>query len=439
MRTFLGTPVVIRGEAWGNLYLTEKAGGEEFTETDERIVVILAAWAAVAIENARLYEGLDRRRSELERVTRSLEMSADISRAAASGMNIGNLLELIAKRGRSLVDAETALVLIAGDNDLVVASAAGEGAESLLARRARTPESAAVELGIEASAGEGGALVASLPFRGREPGALVAVRPHGSESFSPDDRRVFDSYAISAATTIASVRSAEAEKVRLSIDASEREKQRWARELHDQTLQELGALRFLLETAAKGSPNQLRAASERAIEHVDRGIRNLQGLITELRPAVLDELGVGAAIEALARETSEKAGIPVECRIELAHEQGGEPARHTDELESAIYRLVQESLNNAVKHAGSSEIRVDVEEDEKCVTIRVTDDGRGFDPSAVSGRFGLLGMRERIELAGGELEIDSEEGSGTSVIARLPVVRRAASSRDPGVETPADA
>ena len=149
MKTFLGTPVVIRGEAWGNLYLTEKAGGEEFTEADESVVVVLAAWASVAIENARLYEGLDRRRAELERVLRGLEVSADISRAGASGMGIGPLLELISKRARSLVEAETALVLVAvGRGTRATAGAAGGRADDLLARRVRGEDTILSDLDI---------------------------------------------------------------------------------------------------------------------------------------------------------------------------------------------------------------------------------------------------------------------------------------------------
>ena len=252
MRSFLGTPVLIRGEAWGNLYLTEKEGGGEFTEGDENLVIVLAAWAAVAIENARLYEGLDRRRAELERIQRGLEMSADISRAAASGMSLESLLELICKRGRSLVDAEAALVLVAEGDALVVAGAAGEYAGRLLGMKVSDEAAIVLELGLEARDGGHTALLsAPLPFRGRRRGLLAAIGGRRGDGFKDDDRRLFDSYAISAATTIASVRTAEAEKVKLSIEASEREQRRWARELHDETLQELGALRFLLETAAR--------------------------------------------------------------------------------------------------------------------------------------------------------------------------------------------
>jgi len=424
MKTFLGTPVVIRGEAWGNLYLTEKADGEEFTEADESVVIVLAAWASVAIENARLYEGLDKRRAESERALRGLEVSADISRAGASGMDSDALVGLIAKRGRSLVDARTALVLVAEGDELVVTSAAGERADELVARRVSDARALLGELEISPPSTAGsGVLSVPLPIRGRRPGLLVAVSHGSGAGFDTDDERVFDSYAVNAATTIASVQTAEAEKMRLSMEASERERQRWARELHDETLQELGALRFMLEAATTGTTNQLRAASERAIEHVDRGIGNLQGLITELRPASLDELGVGAALESLVRQTGEVSDARIDATLRLAYAEGRAKTRLSPDLEGAIYRLVQEALNNALKHAAPTRVEIKVIEDDQRVTVIVADDGGGFDPDAASDRFGLVGMRERVGLAGGELRIDSELGEGTVVRAELPVRR----------------
>jgi signal transduction histidine kinase len=422
MKTFLGTPVVIKGEAWGNLYLTEKASGAEFSDADERVAILLAAWAAVAIENARLYKGLEHRQGELERAVRGIEMSSDISRAGASGMGARALIELVAKRARILVDAETAVVLIADADEFVVAGAAGEGAGELLAARVAGVEGIGEIISDHVGRPLQAHLVADLPSRGRRSGALVALANPGGD-FDEEDRRIFESYAINAATTITSARSAEAEKLKLSIESAEEERRRWARELHDETLQELGALRFLLETAAQGSGEQLREASSRALEHVDRGIRNLQGLITELRPATLDELGVGPALEALAREASGAHGATVEVKLALAYEEGRAASRLAPELESTIYRLTQESVNNALKHASPRAVTIEVTETAGTVRLRVTDDGTGFDPGAVTERFGLVGMRERVDLAGGELEIESKRGDGTAVTADLPVVR----------------
>ena len=145
------------------------------------------------------------------------------------------------------------------------------------------------------------------------------------DAFDDEDERVFSSFAASAATTIVTVQAVEAEKLQLSLEASERERHRWARELHDETLQELGALKVMLESSGGREPSELSAESRRiAIEHVDRGIRNLQGLITELRPAALDDLGVGAAIEALARQTGERFDVEIDVDVDLAHEREGD-------------------------------------------------------------------------------------------------------------------
>ena len=126
MTTFLGVPVTVRGEAYGNLYLTDKAGGEEFTDGDEQLVVVLSEWAAVAIDNARLYESVARRRAELERAVRGLEATSAISRAVGFETELGRVLELIVKRGRAMSEARSFLVLLQDDDMLRVEAAAGE-------------------------------------------------------------------------------------------------------------------------------------------------------------------------------------------------------------------------------------------------------------------------------------------------------------------------
>ena len=156
-------------------------------------------------------------------------------------------------------------------------------------------------------------------------------------------------------------------------------------------------------------------------------IHNLRSLITQLRPAALDELGVNAAIEGLVDRLGDD-GPDIEATVDLAYEAGHHSTRHEPELEAAIYRLVQEALNNAISHAGASTVRLDVSEDDETVTIVISDDGTGFDPAEPSEGFGLLGMRERVELAGGSLAIESVAGAGTTVRATLPAKHRAAGS-----------
>ena len=138
--------------------------------------------------------------------------------------------------------------------------------------------------------------------------------------------------------------------------------------------------------------------------------------------AVLDELGVEPAIESLARQLEERSGI--ETKVEIARGAGAGDAanRLAPELEATIYRLVQESANNAIKHASPSRIAILLSEGDGSVNVSVSDDGRGFDPGAVERSFGLVGMEERVTLAGGKIKIESEHGRGTLVQAELPLV-----------------
>jgi signal transduction histidine kinase len=420
MRTFLGTPILIRGEAWGNLYLTEKEGGAEFDESDEQLVVVLAAWAAIAVENARLYDGLDRRHTELERALGGLEASGDIARMVAADITVDELLALIAKRGRAVADAVATVILLSDGEELTVAAAAGDAPEQLVGTQvADYPLWHNDLLAARPDLCSGPALTANLEFKDRARGVLLAVRRPDHE-FDPGDRQVLESFAASAATTITVVRAAEAEKMQLSIDASERERRRWARELHDETLQELGALRFVLESAGAEGSGLTAELRERAIEHVDRGIRNLQGLITELRPAVLDELGIEPAIDALARQSAERAGVEIEVDVEIPANGAGS-GRLEPKLEALVYRLLQEAVNNAIKHAEPEHVSIAVGEAGGTLEITVIDDGSGFDQAATERSFGLVGMEERVSLAGGKLAIDSTPGRGTTVRAEIPM------------------
>jgi GAF domain-containing protein len=134
MKTFLGVPIVIEGEAWGNLYLTEKAGGE-FTEGDEEAAVVLADWAAIAITNARLYRAVRERRDELERAVRGLETTTEISRALGGETDLDRVLELVVKRSRALLEARAAEIALLDGDEFVIAAIAGEGVEGLLGTR----------------------------------------------------------------------------------------------------------------------------------------------------------------------------------------------------------------------------------------------------------------------------------------------------------------
>ena len=321
-----------------------------------------------------------------------------------------------------MVSAKQAVLLLSDGGSLEVVAAAGEQLGTLEGRRLADSETWLNDLQAEAHELRGlPTLVAELEFRDRSRGLLMAAGELGEGQFDASDKQVFESFAASAATTIATVQAVEAEKLQMSIDASERERHRWARELHDETLQELGALRVLLDAAGdRDLPSDSRQI---AVEHVDRGIRNLQGLITELRPSVLDELGVGPAIESLAHRSSERFAVDINVDVDIASERADGPNRLPPDMEATIYRLVQEASNNAIKHANPDRISVTVSRDDERIEVTVTDDGSGFDPDTAERSFGLVGMQERVSLAGGSLYLDSMPGRGTEVRAELPLKR----------------
>jgi signal transduction histidine kinase len=441
MTTFLGVPVRIRGEAWGNLYLTDKEGGP-FTQEDEEALLVLADWAAIAIENARLYEGVERRRGDLERAVRGLEATTEIARALAGETELERVLELIVKRGRALVEATAVVIMLIEGDELVVKMTAGDIAPS--AEGAHLPIAGSLSGGVVLTgrservadvparikgapvvmAGAQSALLVPLVFRGTTHGVLAAFdrRSEGPE-FTEDDERLMTGFAASAAAAVATAKSVAEDRLRLSIAASEQERKRWARELHDDTLQGLAGLGVTLGSALRaGSEQETRNAVEAAIAQIREEAAKLRALIAELRPAALDEIGLRAAVESLVQRTASTQGLDVTADIALASDNG-EP-RLPPEVESAAYRIVQEGLTNVGKHADASSVEIRIAESDGGLEMTVRDDGRGFEPSAPRSGFGLTGIRERVELLGGTLGVESSPaGLGTLLRASIPVHR----------------
>lgn len=442
MKSFLGVPIPIDGTPFGNLYLTEKQHGEQFTAADEEAVTMLSELAGFAIDHARRYTGTKERRDELERTVAALSATTQIARAVGAETDLEVILELVAKRGRALVNARLLVIELVQRGRLVVSAGAGELPAGLLTRqvplgdsaastalrtrraqrlrepltRARFDEHGLGTLGVEAKGG----LLVPLVFQNRAYGVLLAIdRAENGPEFTLDDERLLEAFAASAATAVATAQSVASERQRQRLAAAEAERQRWARELHDDTLQSLSALRVGLSTAKRsGKPDVLEQAVANAIDHLEEGITNLRALITDLRPASLDELGPAAAIQALG-ERAERLGIDVDVSIDLAAEK----TRHIAEIETAMYRIVQESLTNAAKHGHAKRAVVEVHEDDTDITVSVRDDGTGFDPSDHTDGYGLLGMHERVHLLDGAFEINSAPGQGTTIKASFPIQR----------------
>jgi signal transduction histidine kinase len=442
MRRFLGVPILIRGEAWGNLYLSEKQDGGEFSDSDEDAAVILAEWAGTAIENARLYTGSEDRRRQLERAVQGLQAARDIADAIGGAGELEHVLELIVKRGRALVQARTVLIMLREGDELIVAASAGHTTDP---RRRRLPIAGSTSGGVlERGRPERVTDVAShLRIAPEELGVadartalLVPMLHHGSgvgvlaafdrgeqgDAFTPADEQLLRTFAASAANAVAIRRSVEADRLRTAIAAAEEERRRWARELHDETLQALGGLRVLLASPLRRNDAAANEeAMRQAIQDIDLEIGNLRAIISDLRPSLLDDVGLLPAIKALV-DRRRAAGLEIETELSLPDpERGGQglPA----ELETTIYRLVQEALTNVVRHARANTVRLVVELAEEGVTVEVHDDGVGFDPGARTAGFGLAGMNERVYLAGGSIELTSGS-TGTLLRAQLPLAHQ---------------
>jgi signal transduction histidine kinase len=366
----------------------------------------------------------------------------------------------MADRGLALLDASSLLVVIEERGELRVAAASGAGSvrlrilkvqgsalgdlylsgKPLSLDRPRGEEAAWLnELGLEARA----ALVEPLSMEGQGGGLVIALRTEGG--FRGPDQQALSAFASSVAQRLAAERSVEIERLRYGIEARERERTRWAREIHDESIQGIGALRLQLANARDLDDREsLKQAVDIVLDGLGNEIDGLRHLITELRPAALDDLGLAAALEALARRAQAIDGLEVETQIELGQEAGApgngdgsaETRRLDPELESTIYRIVQEALTNVSRHAQATRAVVRVAERDGVLRASVTDDGRGLPDTGalgprgdgLEGGFGMGGMRERAELIGGELEFAPAPGQGTTVNLTVPLAGRPASS-----------
>jgi signal transduction histidine kinase len=440
MRSFLGAPIVVRDRTWGSIYLTEKQGAAEFDAADEEAVCILADWAALAIANARSYEGMRGRRDELERAVSTLEATTMISSVLAGTTDLEQVLELVVKRARALIDARSVVIYVREGADLVVAHAAGELEHGIVGRhvpidasvlgqvlRSRRPARVG-DLGRSVSGrADGsalGALLVPLVFRDLTYGLLVALDPSGRIEFSSEDERLLVAFATSAASAIATARSFQHGVLQRSIQALERERRRWAEELNTRTLERLSRMRAELAGArGDGPPGRLDGVLDSAVEELGGQIDALEWVITQLRPPELDAAGIQPSLQALFAH-ADLSGLVVDAEIDLAYESGRAATRLEPDIEVTIFRVVQEALDNAIQHGGAGAAHVVLAERDDELMLQVRDAGRGFDAAAQSDGYGFIDIRQRLALVGGALEVESEPGAGTTVTARVPVRRR---------------
>jgi signal transduction histidine kinase len=257
-----------------------------------------------------------------------------------------------------------------------------------------------------------------LVARSQPIGLLAAHDKIGGDGrFSENDLRIAETFASRAAVAVDLSQRIARDALRRVVEAQELERRRLARELHDETGQALTSILLglgALEEAVAG--DEAHAAVDDLRELVVATLQDVRRLAVELRPRLLDDFGLVPALERLLQTFSEQTGL------EVAFESGAFTERLPSEVETAMYRIVQESLTNVVKHAHARTVSVVLVRKPDAVAVVIEDDGSGFDPAHVrDGGVGLVGMRERMGLLDGRLDVESTEGHGTTLVAEVPL------------------
>ncbi|WP_217913481.1 GAF domain-containing sensor histidine kinase [Miltoncostaea marina] len=425
MDSFLGVPIALRGEAFGNLYLTDKAGGP-FTEEDEAIALTLAAQAAVAVDNVRRYERERRRADEIESVT-------EVARAVLSTLDLDALLPLVARRARRLTGADTVGVALRDGDELVFRYAHGVDALGLEGSSGPA-DMESLAAALRGSLGAPAVQACALTIADEAAGALVAV---GWRPFDEGARRLLETFSSQVAVALANARrvsgerealrelarreaaaaaeQAAADGLRRTVEAQERERARIARELHDESGQVLTALALHLRALeADVVSDEIRARIAEMRRSLASASAGLRELATRLRPSAVEEHGLADAVEELAAQLR-RGGLAVDV------DARGAPEGLPVEVQTVVFRVVQESLTNIARHSGAEHASVVLAARRGRLRLVVEDDGRGFDPGAPTERLGIAGIRERVELLGGDLRIESTPGAGTAVVVDIDV------------------
>ncbi|WP_091286692.1 sensor histidine kinase [Micromonospora haikouensis] len=443
MHSFLGVPVRIREQVFGNLYLAEKQGAAEFTEDDEEIVVALAAAAGVAIENARLYALAHRRE-------RWLAATAEITSVLLGEVRRTDALALVARRAREVAEAELAVVLLynedAGQFTVEVVDAAdrparghadgadepargpadGAGepvrglvgavlpagetsfAESVTERRHTLAENLAEAAPWPAPVTAGPAVVSPLAAADTLHGVLVIAYPPDRGGATDDDVALLGSFAGQAALAMERARGQEERELLVVLE----DRERIARDLHDVVIQRLFATGLQLQSGAMNARPEVAKRINAAVDDLDATIRDIRRTIFELRTPM------SAALRTEIREAVDVAAGSLGFRpsLELT---GPIDSAVPEPVRPDLTAVLREALSNAVRHAEASRVAVGVRVEGGWVTVTVADDGKGCDPAAARG--GLVNLRERAERHGGEFEVRPVTPHGTELRWTAPL------------------
>jgi signal transduction histidine kinase len=426
MKSFLGVPVRVRNEVYGNLYLTEKEGGAEFDEEDEALLVALAAAAGVAIDNAKLYE-------EGRRQQRWLRASSELTRRLLSGDPPDEVLALVTQQALELSGADlVALALPTRDRQqLVIQHAAGAGApeaiglvlpvsasvsgEVLTSGEAVALEDFGHDERVARAAREhmplGPAIILPLGAPGDVRGVFTVGRDTGAMPLAPEAVEMVQTFAAQAGIALELAEHRE-DVERLAIF---QDRDRIARDLHDLVIQRLYATGMSLQGAMPllTRPEAATRVSS-AVDALDETIREIRSAIFSLQSrGDAKHHGLRARVLEVVDEMTAALGFAPSLRL-VGPLDEGVPADAGEQMLSAL----REALSNAARHAAAGRVDVTVAVGDQLV-LRVRDDGTGM--GQVTRRSGLANLAERAADLGGELMIGPAEGGGTQLDWRVPI------------------
>jgi two-component system, NarL family, sensor histidine kinase DevS len=458
MRTFLGVPVIAGGRVFGNLYLTEKREGD-FTEADEGVTIMLAAQAGAAIQNARLLADARTHANALERAWIELSSVDELLGAILSGGSRDDVLQLLVEQAVRVVPSTVVGIALPEDDRTMLryVAAAGQRGDrlrhhavpvagsmvgaALLARRVVRVEDLQSDPDAYAPtgrvAGVRSLLIVPIVRRFEAVGVIVAGDRSTPEALAGDDERLLQAYATRTVLVLELNQALSAERdradaverlvateirdasrretLRRVVEAQERERRRLAIELHDETGQSLAAvLMGLRRLEESNDPATVRATVDELRETVVNAVQELRALAVELRPKALDDFGLSPALERLIETYSRRTGLAVDSHL------AGLESRLPEPVESALYRIAQEALTNIAKHAGASSVSIVTRRDKGRIALIIEDNGTGFDAAVPAGGLGLVSMRERAELLGGSLRVESGPDHGTTLVIEVP-------------------
>ena len=433
MDAFLGVPIRIRDRVFGNLYLTNHDGGPQFSEEDQRLVGSLAAVAAIAIENARLYDESVRR----ERWSTAL---AEVTAALLSEDTV-DILAVLAERVASVIDSELVCVIVADGTDdgkpmLRVDTARGAGADELVGRRypaAGTLSGRAMATGAIASLDtsdppdsvvrDGPSAAMALPVRAGDQmlGALTVYRAADASRFTDAERAMATEFALQAGVAIELTRGRSDRQRLLLVE----DRSRIARDLHDHVIQRLFGTGLALQAVSARNP----AAEDAITAQVDA----IDAAIGEIRTAIF-ALAPRAGSEALRHRLLDVAtqATPGLANPPLVTFAGPVDLLVTGPLADDVLAVVRESLANAARHANATRVEVAITVDDDHVVVTVDDDGVGI-PETVHRASGTRNLDDRARRHGGRFELTARGGGGTTARWTAPVV---AANTTPGRNTP---